>query len=213
MRRIRIIYKVTNLINNKIYIGKDSNNKKNYFGCGKAIVTAIKKYGIKNFKKEIIDHAYSLKQINKKETHWIKFYNSNNPKIGYNRSLGGELEYCFKGINKEAIILSEKRWKIYVKSKKHVETMRVATTNYYKLKKNRIKQSKRIKKVWKNYSNKDLLRIKKNYSKAQKPFYIKVKINNKTYPSITYASKKLNIHMSVIRYRLDNKRFTKYIRL
>ena len=49
------IYIVTNLINNKIYIGKESRNRNNYFGSGLLINRAIEKYGIINFKKEILE--------------------------------------------------------------------------------------------------------------------------------------------------------------
>ena len=88
-----IIYKTTNLINNKIYIGKTLKKGKRfekYFGSGIAIQKAIKKYGIRNFKKEIIEICFNEKKLNEKEIYWISFYNSNNPKIGYNISLGGD---------------------------------------------------------------------------------------------------------------------------
>ena len=39
-----IIYKTTNLINHKIYIGQDSNNNPNYLGSGHLVKQAINKY-------------------------------------------------------------------------------------------------------------------------------------------------------------------------
>jgi len=84
------IYKITNLINNKIYIGKDTSSDSNYFGSGLLIKKAIKKYGIENFKKEILDETNDLENLCIKEKYWIKNFNSTNLKIGYNISKGGD---------------------------------------------------------------------------------------------------------------------------
>ena len=51
-----IIYKTTNLVNGKTYVGQDSKNNKKYLGSGKILKSAIKKYGRSSFKKEIIEY-------------------------------------------------------------------------------------------------------------------------------------------------------------
>lgn len=85
-----IIYKITNLLNGKIYVGKDSKNDPKYYGSGVFIRRAISKYGIDNFSKEIIQFCDSLDELNEMEKYWIKELDSRNPAIGYNVSEGGD---------------------------------------------------------------------------------------------------------------------------
>lgn len=96
------IYKITNIINGKIYIGQTSKSIKErmYMHINKsehkiyrekqAIDMAIYKYGIENFIIEQIDTANNKGELSQKEKYWISFYNSNNNKIGYNLTSGGE---------------------------------------------------------------------------------------------------------------------------
>lgn len=51
------MYKITNDINNKIYIGihKSKSMQDDYMGSGKIIKQAIEKYGIDHFKKEVVE--------------------------------------------------------------------------------------------------------------------------------------------------------------
>lgn len=84
-----IIYKTTNLVNGKIYIGKDIKNDPTYYGPGQTLRKAIKKYGKNNFKKEIIEVCASNEELNLKEKYWISHLNSTNRDIGYNLTIGG----------------------------------------------------------------------------------------------------------------------------
>lgn len=110
-----IIYKTTNLINGKFYIGKDERNKPNYFGSGKLLLRAIKKYGKENFIKEIIDIAESSEELCLKEVFWIK--ESNAIKEGYNLTEGGTGGNTMKHSN--LIELAEWKQKISNKSRGH----------------------------------------------------------------------------------------------
>ncbi len=86
----RIIYKTTNNINGKIYIGKSEKNDPNYLGSGKIIRQAIKRYGKENFTRKDIDIAFSKQELNEKEIYWVDFYDARNPEIGYNIAPGGK---------------------------------------------------------------------------------------------------------------------------
>lgn len=84
------IYKITNLVNGKIYIGKDTTSDKNYYGSGVLIKKAIKKYGKNNFKKEILENCISNDELCEREKYWIEYFNSTDLNVGYNISKGGD---------------------------------------------------------------------------------------------------------------------------
>lgn len=88
------IYKITNIVNGKVYIGQTirpiedrfhrhindamSNRLNTHFA------RAIRKYGPDNFKIEVIDSSTSQKELTEKEQYWIRYYNS--VENGYNET-------------------------------------------------------------------------------------------------------------------------------
>ena len=85
------VYKTTNLINNKFYIGVHASKKEhdlNYFGSGIAINRAIKKYGIENFKNEILSYHESLEEAYSTERILVNTKLINQPDC-YNMVCGG----------------------------------------------------------------------------------------------------------------------------
>lgn len=89
------VYKITNTINNKVYIGITQSIEKRriqHFNCKKhhPLYNAIRKYGKDNFTFEVIDTSNDRKVLCELEKYYIKLYNSTNRKYGYNISSGGE---------------------------------------------------------------------------------------------------------------------------
>lgn len=88
------IYKITNIQNNKVYIGQTVRpiEQRFYRHINDALnnildthfARAIRKYGKDNFIIEKIDSALSQEELNQKEQYWIQYYNS--VKEGYNET-------------------------------------------------------------------------------------------------------------------------------
>ena len=101
-----LIYKITNLINDKIYIGQHvtTNIDDGYMGSGDHIKNAIKKYGIENFKKEIIAECSSFEEMNELEKELVNHEFVQNPNT-YNHSIGGSYGWknCLKYKSDEEI--------------------------------------------------------------------------------------------------------------
>lgn len=93
------IYKITNNLNNKIYIGQTvktvekrfqqhkNNSNKSYFSHI-VLYKAFNKYGIENFECDQIEYVEN-QQLDEREKYWISYYDSYFN--GYNSTLGGRL--------------------------------------------------------------------------------------------------------------------------
>lgn len=106
-----IIYRIMNLINNKVYIGQTINtfnirygkNKKKGIGAervldvyekskdkNKHLYNSLRKYGTDNFKVEILKKGLTIDELNYWEEFYIALYNSTDNRYGYNYKKGGE---------------------------------------------------------------------------------------------------------------------------
>lgn len=109
------IYKITNLINNKCYIGQSrnikrrfSNHKSDAFNkksnqYNYPLYRAIRKYGIDNFLFEIIEEC-EIDKLSEREQFWILYYKSNNNKFGYNQTLITDYQSGFIKLNKTKLL-------------------------------------------------------------------------------------------------------------
>lgn len=97
-----IIYKITNQVNGKIYIGITTkpigirissykSSVKNLRNSRHRIVMAMKKHGFENFVFETIDYADSREGLKNKEIFYISQFSSCDVNVGYNVSPGGYL--------------------------------------------------------------------------------------------------------------------------
>lgn len=92
------VYKLTDLTNNKIYIGATTEGVGVRFnhhvqransGSQYPIHIAIREHGKDNFKIELLEMCNDLLQMNEREAYWIAILSSTNPDIGYNSKIGG----------------------------------------------------------------------------------------------------------------------------
>lgn len=91
------IYKITNLINGKIYIGQSVKIKNRWQQhkqevksnrTNTLLYNAMRKYGLDNFSFEVIEEC-DKDQLNEREIYWISYYDSFNKEKGYNMTPGG----------------------------------------------------------------------------------------------------------------------------
>ena len=90
-----IVYKITNLINGKLYIGQtirtlEERFKAHYYDDESNIGNAIRQYGRENFTIEVIEKCDSKEELNAYENYYIAYFDSKEPK-GYNQ-IGGDID-------------------------------------------------------------------------------------------------------------------------
>lgn len=144
------IYKTTNLLNEKIYVGQRKSKEfiKSYYGSGTLIKNAISKYGKENFKLEFIDFAMSPDELDNLEIYYIKEMKANVKFGNYNLAEGGFLaRYDFN---------NQPEWK--------KDEIRKKLSLVNKGRKRSAETRKRISKVQKGRKQSEETRIKKSIS-------------------------------------------------
>lgn len=88
VKNMAIIYKTTNLISGKIYVGQHYTSADDgYLGSSKSLKMNIRILGKDNFKRETLEYCTSC--VDQREIYWIEALSARNPDIGYNILKGG----------------------------------------------------------------------------------------------------------------------------
>lgn len=185
VKKVRGIYKVTNKINGKVYIGQSVDIGRRWRQHMTAeddiyFHKAIQKYGVENFEWEVIEKC-KKSELDERESYWIEYYDSFNK--GYNCTRGGG------GCSGEA----NSNWKGGISldpeySKKHYEANKEKISEkakeYYK--ENKEKINERMKEYNKQHYKDDKER-KKEYYEANKD---KIKEKAKEYREVNKEKEK-----------------------
>ena len=122
---IGYIYKITNTVNGKCYVGQTTRRPEERWSQHKTaafhenkeaynypLCKAIRKYGIDNFKFEVIEQC-EISDLDDKEIYWIRFFNS--CKNGYNQSKGGKGNHTLN-IDEDSVIQKYKELQTLTKT-------------------------------------------------------------------------------------------------
>src|SRR5208337_3097963 len=106
-----IVYKITNSINDKAYIGQSQTSLERRWTLHKSDAKrnidnyhfhkAIRKYGTECWKLEILEEVEDINLLNEAEMKWIEYYDTFNRDKGYNSTNGGENGYIMSEESKE----------------------------------------------------------------------------------------------------------------
>lgn len=130
---MKCIYLRTNTINGKQYVGQanDFDKREREWKClsgryaGKLITNARNKYGVENFKTEVLKECHTQDELNQWEQYYIKELNTKTPN-GYNLTDGGDTSSGYKFTEETKKILSDlkKGNSPWIKGKHHTEEVK-----------------------------------------------------------------------------------------
>lgn len=216
------VYKHTNLLNNKVYIGITQQNVEKRWQKGYGykeqiyFYNAIKKYGWDNFEHKILFENLTEKDAMEKEKELIKKYKSNNREYGYNLSKGGETykenfkRKCGKDVanSRRIRVLDAKTKKVIAIFESQNQASICLGIQRKGINKNCRGNSKTYKGYIFEYDDYDFIKPKK-YEQGKHPNHRKTKVkcidDNKIFNSLKEAGKYYNIRANNIACCLSNK--------
>ena len=202
------IYKWTNLINNKVYVGKSVDiskrlqsykyevNKNN----ARPIIQALRKYGFQNFKFEVIEECSNLTETEllEREQYWMNYYNSQDSNYGYNILDADETpsdRFSIGSLNSKARLTEDKVLDI----RELIYNMRISPVEVYKLYSDQVSYPTFEKAyrgtTWKNVDMSMIRDIHKDAIRKGKP---KAKLTEKDVKNIRYRHEILKESVSTI---------------
>lgn len=167
------IYKITNLINNLIYIGQHKAKAfdEKYWGSSVWLSLDIQKLGKENFKREVLAWVENKQEANLLERKWIAELNATDPAVGYNRAKGGggtEIGGIVKILN---IITSETMLVKHTELEKYLANGWRQITKADWNKKWKQDHPERVKELKKRWREKYPEKVKEQSKKAAKKYY------------------------------------------
>lgn len=136
MSKISGVYRITNLVNGKCYIGQSSNipgrwrdhKAKARAGAKGHLYAAMRQYSIEMFSFEVLEKELDREKLNVLEIQYIKKYQSFDPAKGYNKTLGGRDEFTFS--DEARLVMSELKQGVpkSEEHKKHISQAKAGVT-------------------------------------------------------------------------------------
>lgn len=200
------IYKIMNIVNNKVYIGQTTKKYVNYrfsnhiYELNKKehhnehLQRSWDKYGKKCFKFEIVEIWATLDDLNKREIYWIAHFKATDPKFGYNIALGGKGTHSVSPLTRQKLSIKGKGNKSRTGQKDTPEMIEAKRKRMLgkKLRPKTKEEKEHLSKYWKGEKSR---------------FYGKLGVNAKSvicvttgkiYPSSVHAAKDTNCDRSTI---------------
>lgn len=185
------IYKITNNINNKVYIGKTEGDiglrwqqhiYNMSYGIQYHLYNAMRKYGLENFSFEILESDLSKDELSQKEIEYIKLYNS--LENGYNMTIGGDgvTQYSHQDIKNKYIELNDIN----------------KTASFFKCSDATVRRVLKEFNIYTNFNNNDI-------AKAVNQYHLTKDILLNKYSSIGQAAKAVGGHVSGITQACEKK--------